>query len=160
MKKLLPLFSLLLMFGCEGPEGPAGPAGADGANGDDGDDGVANIHTEIIEMTINNTEYVANPGYLQYTLTSNLVTQAVVDSGLVVVEVSPSNNPYTWYSLPYIVYDGDNNDVNWMITCEYAYTLGSVGISWWSSEYFEESEWLEIAPLWASYYKISIITPN
>ena len=49
MKKLLPLFSLLLMLGCDGLEGPAGPAE---------ENGVANIHSEIIEMTVNNTSYV------------------------------------------------------------------------------------------------------
>ena len=63
MKKLLPLFSLLLMLGCDGLEGPAGSAG---------EDGVANIHTEIIEMTVNKTSYVpftsnsGTSGYLYY----------------------------------------------------------------------------------------------
>ena len=108
--------SLIYMIGCEGAEGPMGLAGSDGT---DGEDGVANIHTEIIEMTTNNTEYIANPGYLKYTLTSNLITQAVIDSGLVVVEFSPSNNPYIWNSLPFISYDGDNSALNWMITCIY-----------------------------------------
>ena len=71
MKKLLPLFSLLLMLGCEEPEGPAGPAG---------EDGVENIHIEIIEMTVNNTSYVCTSntdtsGYIYYTFESPLVTQ-------------------------------------------------------------------------------------
>ena len=96
MKKLLPLFSLLLMLGCEGPEGLAGPAE---------ENSVANIHTEIIEMTVNNTSYVpltsntGTSGYLYYTFESPLVTQAVIDSGLVVVEMSPST-PYDWAYLP------------------------------------------------------------
>ena len=156
MKKLLPLFSLLLMLGCEGPEGPAGPAG---------EDRVENIHIEIIEMTVNNTSYVCTSntdtsGYIYYTFESPLVTQAVIDSGLVVVEMSPST-PYEWAPLPLVLYDGDNSDVNFIYDAFYHYSVGNVTIMWSCSfcsclKLYQ----LGVMWMWANYYKISIITPN
>ena len=157
MKKLLPLFSLLLMLGCDGLEGPAGPAG---------EDGVANIHTEIIEMTVNKTSYVpftsnsGTSGYLYYSFESPLVTQAVIDSGLVVVEMSPST-PYDWVPLPLVLYDGDNSDVNFIYDAFYHCSVGKVTIMWNCSfcrclQLYQ----LGVMWMWANYYKISIITPN
>ena len=156
MKKLLLSFTAVLIFNCEGPAGPAGPAG---------EDGVANIHVEVIQLTSMNTQYIeyqgdnGTTGYLMYEHESDLVTQAVIDGGLVVVELSPDNG-VVWFSLPYILYDGDNSEVDYMYTCEYAYTEGSVGISWWCSFDRTASDWMDIDDLWAIHYKISIITPN
>tara|TARA_Y100001970_G_C13708878_1_gene590896 strand:- start:40 stop:498 length:459 start_codon:yes stop_codon:yes gene_type:complete len=148
MKKLSILLAIILFYSCEGPAG------------EDGQDGVANMHTQIIEMTTNNTEFVANPGFLRYVYESSFITQDVVDSGLVFVELSQSNNPYNWNPLPFIVYDGDNSDVNYMQTCDFSYGVGSLEIIWSSSEYLQESEWLSLATMWQNFYKITIITPN
>ena len=156
MKKLLPLFSLLLMLGCEGTEGPAGPAGADG---------VANIITEVVQLTSMNTQYISyesntgTSGYLLYEHETTYLPQAVLDSGQVIVEISPDDGD-TWYSLPYILYNGDDTDVNYMYTCEYAYSEESVGISWWCSFDMSANDWVEIESLWANDYKITIFTPN
>jgi len=153
MKKLLPLFSLLLMLGCEEPEGPAGPAG---------EDGVENIHIEIIEMTVNNTSYVCTNTdtiYFNYTFESPLVTQAVIDSGLVVVEMSPST-PYDWVPLPLVLYDGDNSDVNFIYDAFYHYSVGNVTIMW-SCSFCSCLKLYQLGVMWmANYCKISIITPN
>ena len=154
MKKLLPLFSLLLMLGCEEPEGPAGPAG---------EDGVENIHIEIIEMTVNNTSYVCTSNtdtiYFNYTFESPLITQAVIDSGLVVVEISPST-PYDWVPLPLFLYDGDNSDVNFIYDAFYHYSVGNVTIMW-SCSFCSCLKLYQLGVMWmANYCKISIITPN
>lgn len=127
-----------------------------------GSDGVANINTEIIELTGNNTEYVEydNSGYLLYSSDSPLITEDVLENGLVVVEMSPSNNPYVWYSLPIVIFEGDNSGVEYIYTNEYAYQEGSVGISWWCSFDRSAQDWINISSLWANYYKISIITPT
>ena len=155
MKKLLPLFSLLLMLGCEGPEGPAGQEGEE--------DGVENIHIEIIEMTVNNTSYVCTSNtdtiYFNYTFESPLITQAVIDSGLVVVEISPST-PYDWVPLPLVPYDGDNSDVNFIYDAFYHYSVGNVTIMW-SCSFCSCLKLYQLGVMWmANYCKISIITPN
>ena len=133
-----------------------------GSNGNDGNDGVANITTEIIELTENNTEYVGDNdnGYLLYSSNSPLISDDVLENGLVVVEMSPSNDPYVWYSLPIVMFDGDNLGVDYIYTNEFAYQEGSVGISWWCSFDRSAQDWLGISSLWSNYYKISIITPT
>jgi len=127
-----------------------------------GSNGVANISTEIIELTGNNTEYMGDNsnGYLLYSSNSPLVTEDVLENGLVVVEMSPSNNPYVWFSLPLVIFNGDDNGVDYIYTNEFAYEEGSVGISWWCSFDRTAQEWINISSLWANYYKISIITPT
>ena len=132
-----------------------------GSDGSNGNDGVANINTEIIELTGNNTEYVGDNdnGYLLYSSNSPLITDDVLENGLVVVEMSPSNDPYVWYSLPIVMFDGDNLGVDYIYTNEFAYQEGSVGISWWCSFDRSAQDWLGISSVWSNYYKISIITP-
>ena len=154
MKKYLNiiLLGLLVTIGCEGPMGPAGA------------DGTANISVEVIQLTSMNTQYIAfetntgSSGYLYYEHETSLLTDAVNDSGLVKVELSPDDGD-TWYSFPYILYNGDNNDVNYMYTCEYAYEEGKVGISWWCSFDLSAQEWLDRESLWAVDYKITIVAP-
>ncbi|MBT6113800.1 MAG: hypothetical protein HOH03_09350 [Candidatus Marinimicrobia bacterium] len=133
-----------------------------GSDGSNGNDGVANITTEIIELTGNNTEYVGDNdnGYLLYSSNSPLISDDVLENGLVVVEMSPSNDPYVWYSLPIVMFDGDNLGVDYIYTNEFAYEEGSVGISWWCSFDRSAQDWLGISSLWSNYYKISIITPT
>ena len=70
------------------------------------------------------------------------------------------NNPYTWYSLPLVIFNGDDSGVEYIYTNEYAYQEGSVGISWWCSFDRSSQDWIDISSLWANYYKISIITPT
>ena len=93
------LFSLMVFMGCEELKGPVGPAGADGT---------ANIHVEVVQMTSDNTQFIdldgygsGNAGYLSYEHETSHLTDAVLDSGLVKVELSPDDGD-TWYSLPYI----------------------------------------------------------
>ena len=150
------LFSLMVFVGCEELKGPMGPAGADGT---------ANMHVEVIQLTPSNTQFIdydnygsGTAGYLYYEHETSLLTDTVNDSGLVKVELSPDDGD-TWYSLPYILYDGDNDGVEYMYTCEYAYTEGQVGISWWCSFDRSAQDWVNIEKLWAVDYKITIVTP-
>lgn len=158
MKKYLKilLFSLMAFMGCEELKGPVGPAGADGT---------ANIYVEVVQMTSDNTQLIdldgygsGNAGYLSYEHETSHLTDAVLDSGLVKVELSPDDGD-TWYSLPYILYSGDDDGVEYMYTCEYAYAEGVIGISWWCSFDRSAQDWVNIENLWAVDYKITIVTP-
>lgn len=150
------LFSLLAFMGCEELKGPMGPAGQDG---------VANMHIEIIQLTPSNTQFVdydtygsGTSGYLAYEHETSHLTSSVLDSGLVKVELSVDDGE-TWNSLPYLLYNGDNDGVNYVYNCEYNYTEGSVRISWWCSFDRTAQDWLNIENLWAADYKITIVTP-
>ena len=48
------------------------------------------------------------------------VTQAILDSGSVKVEVSDDNGE-TWFSMPYHLIEGDDTGVEWIYTNEYYY---------------------------------------
>ena len=65
----------------------------------------------------------------------------------------------TWNSLPYLLYNGDNDGVNYVYNCEYIYTQGFITISWWCSFDRTAQDWLNIQTLWAADYKITIVTP-
>ena len=150
------LISFIAFMGCEDIKGPMGPAGQDG---------VANMHIEIIQLTPDNTQFVdfdnygsGTSGYLTYQHETSYLPSSVLDSGSVKVELSADNGE-TWSSLPYLLYDGDSDGVNYVYNCEYSYTEGSVGISWWCSFDRTAQDWLNIENLWAVNYKITILTP-
>ena len=151
------LFSLLTFFiSCEELKGPAGP---------EGQDGTANMHIEVIQLTSDNTQFIdydaygsGTSGYLSYEHETPYLTDAVLDSGLVKVELSADDGG-TWYSLPYLLYDGDGDGVDYLYTSEYAYSEGLVGISWYCSFDRSNQDWLNIENLWAVHYKITIVTP-
>ena len=130
-------------------------------NGDDGDDGVANVSTSIIQMDEGNTQYEgdSDDGYLYYEFSSNLITNDVLENGVVLVEMSPTT-PYDWAPLPLVLYDGDNSGVAFMYDAFYHYSVGKVTIMWSCSFDRSASDWMGIMWLWANYYKISIITPT
>ena len=154
MKKILLLFITFYILSCEA--GPAGP------------EGIANIHTEIIKLTSSNTQFIqyegsllgSQDGYLFYEHNSPEISQAVIDSGIVIVEISPTNNPYAWSSLPYILYDGDEGGINYIYNAEHIYTSGNVGIAWFCSFERSSNDWANIESLWGVYYKISVFNPN
>ena len=150
---ILKTFCLMILISCEEFEGPMGPAGT------------ANMVVEITQMTSDNTEFVdddsfgsGDGGTLFYIYETEYVTQAVLDSGSVKVEVSDDNGE-TWYSMPYILTEGDDSGVEWIYTNEYYYGEGYVVISWLCSFDRSRDEWMSIENLWANDYKITIIAP-
>ena len=105
----------MILISCEDFEGPMGPAGT------------ANMVVEITQMTSDNTEFVdddsfgsGDGGTLFYMYETEYVTQAILDSGSVKVEVSDDNGE-TWYSMPYLLTEGDDSGVEWIYTNEYYY---------------------------------------
>jgi len=84
------------VYVCNGEDGNDGNDGEDGEDGNDGDDGVSNMSVSIFEMTSNNVDYIedgSNDGYLNYEFSSNLITNDVVENGVVLVYRSSTTNP-------------------------------------------------------------------
>tara|TARA_B100002003_G_C13884407_1_gene431547 strand:- start:29 stop:448 length:420 start_codon:yes stop_codon:yes gene_type:complete len=138
------------MFGCEGPTGPAGK------------DGVFNIYTEIIELTEEDFDLIDIWGYgygfIEYSFSSPLITQDVIENGMVFVDMSWFE-PYNWNSMPLMYINGDDSDVNWIMDGWYIYSEGELRIRWDMSSDYNWSEWLSVSMYWDNYYKITIISP-
>ena len=113
------LFNLVAFMGCEELKGSMGPAGQDGA---------VNMHIGIIQLTPNNTQFVdydfyssGTSGFLEYENETSYLATSVLDSGLDNVNLSTDDRE-TWNSLPYLLYDGNNDGVNYVYKFEYNYT--------------------------------------
>jgi len=151
------------VYVCNGEDGNDGNDGEDGEDGNDGDDGVSNMSVSIFEMTSNNVDYIedgSNDGYLNYEFSSNLITNDVVENGVVLVYRSSTTNPYVWTPLPNIFYGGDNSSVDYVLDCWYYYSNGKVVIGWDINYDYSWSNWLSIISYWGVYYKIVIVTPT
>ena len=89
MKKLLPVFALLLLtLGCEGPTGPKGK------------DGNANVHTRFYTAT--STDWDLSGSSYTIQLTNTDITQSIVDNGAVLVYMKTANT--SWELLPVTLY--------------------------------------------------------
>jgi hypothetical protein len=92
---ILTMASSLSLLSCEGPEGPAGldglegaqgVQGATGAQGPAGPAGASGTSNVIYSPWITNVwEKVPNPLFVQHTFAAPLITQAVLDKGVVLV---------------------------------------------------------------------------
>ena len=141
-----------------------GNDGEDGDDGQDGEDGTSNLSVSIIEITTNSVDYIdyssGQGGYLEYEYNTNLVTNDVLDNGMVFVETKLFDGGDNWMNLPLTVVSGDINGVDYTIYGYYHYRQGSVYITWECSLPLEQSDWLDIIGIWGTYYKISILTPT
>jgi len=159
MKKILMVFLpiTLFVFSCED-----GNNGQDGVDGQDGEDGVSNIQTIYTEITSNNIEFMGNPsdGYIVHKLDTDLINSSVVDSGYVVVEISTSNDPYLWSSLPQTNFVGFNGDLSSFFVCDFSYEIGHLYIKWETTYSYNLTEWLSEIGMWGVYYKITVVRPT
>ena len=142
-----------------------GSDGDDGLDGMDGQDGNPNVDIQIVEWTSNTTNFneTDNPnngdGYVSGTWNNSSLTSELVTNGVVIVQVGDSpSGPL--FNLPYIIYDGDGSDVNYIYDSWYGYGTGSCSISWNCSFGRTYSEWLEVSFIYETDYKISIIEGN
>jgi hypothetical protein len=115
--------STILFTGCSkstGPAGATGPQGATGATGPTGPQGNANVKVDTFTLTSSqwlwNDNYVLFTGGGSYTewftryykATFSAVTQGVLDSGIVLVYMTPNlQNTNQWSPLPYTFDTGD-----------------------------------------------------
>ena len=139
--------------------------GENGNDGNDGNDGTSNLSVSIIEMTTNSVDYIeysnsSDGGYLRYEFSSNLITNDVLNNGMVFVETKLYSGDDNWMNLPITFVTGDINGVDYTIYSYYYYKNGKVYIDWECSLPLDQSDWLDIIGLWGTFYKISILTPQ
>ena len=148
MRKLPLLIALsLLAVTCDSLKGPAGPEGPAG------DDGVANIHTETFSINSANTESDQGIGLNQIDVPE--VTPAVVNDGVVKVEIEAIDNG--WFGLPWTFssdYD-DNLEVDETIELNYGYDEGHIYIAHISSYSLLLESDIQEGP-----YKLTVIPPS
>ena len=135
-----------------------------GEGGSDGEDGVSNMSVSIIELTSNNVDFIeisgSDDGYIGYEFSSNLITNDVVENGVVLVYRSNTTNPYNWSNLPITFSGGDSFGVDYILDCWYSYTNGKVVIGWDVTYEYSWSDWISIINYWGVNYKIVIVTPT
>jgi hypothetical protein len=137
--------------------------GDDGDDGDDGLDGNENVNVQIVSWNANNTEFVQTnepnngDGYVKATFTNTGVTSDVVANGIILVEIGSATSG-TWWSMPYFIIGGGEND--YIYDSWYGYTAGELMIGWNCSFGRTYNEWLEVSFLYEADYKISIIEGN
>ena len=141
-----------------------GEDGQDGNDGQDGQDGTSNLSVSMIQMNQNTTDYVEYDGYnhgmLRYEFSSDLITDEVLENGMVFVEhkLYP-NSLENWMNLPMTFVSGDENGVDFTVYCYYYYQEGRVLINWESSLPLDEDGWNSFLS-WGGWYKISILSPT
>ena len=125
----LPLFAVALMLsaceGAEGPQGIAGPQGEQGDQGPTGRDGNANVRAFTVEFDERDAELSQDRTMALYGIETNVITQDIVDSGVVLGFVRPERG--VWSAMPFsIAYDpGGNNSVDYTLEFNYMYEPGA-----------------------------------
>lgn len=99
LKTLSLVLSLIILFASCAKKGDTGPSGTNGTNGTTGKNGNANVKSSIFTVT----NWSSNSNYYYVNITDNNVTQAILDSGAVVVYWTP-NAGTNWAELTYYVY--------------------------------------------------------
>jgi hypothetical protein len=122
------LITAFTLSGCkkEAVVGPPGPAGANGTNGTNGKDGNANVVSGTVNVTTwtysaPDAAYIAN-------ITSQSITQNVLNSGAVLVYLKYAEN--VWTQLPLTLY----LDPTYSSTLEVVTTLNHIQIVWTDSD--------------------------
>ena len=135
--------------------------GLNGNNGLDGIDGIdgSEVDVQIVQWTSSGTQFSqtdspnGGDGYVYTYWTNPSLTSNVVNNGLVIIQLgSSSTGP--WFNIPYILYDGDDSDVNYIYDSWYSYSVGQVQVNWSCSFGRTLSEWLNVSSLYETYYKI------
>lgn len=136
MRKVCSIILLIFIVSCGQFEGPAGPAG---------EDGVANIHTETFTISSSNTQASDGIGINQ--IDAPEITPAVVDSGVVKVELELSDG---WMGLPWTTRSG-----TYSLELNYAYTEETISIIHINSSGSLYESQINEGP-----YKLTIIPPS
>ena len=105
---VLAIMAIVLFNSCKGEKGPAGPSGADGN---------ANVSSKV--FSVSNWSNLAT-GQIYADITYSAVTQAILDSGSVIVYL---NTAGYWSALPYTKYFSDH-----FIATSYQCSLNTVRI--------------------------------
>jgi hypothetical protein len=152
--------------GPAGATGPAGPQGSTGLQGAQGPQGNANVHVDV--FTVSNSQWLWEDYYIFFTGSGSYtewftryykaafsaVTQGVLDSGMVLVYMTPNLNDLNqWSPLPYIFDTGSGYSYNFV----YVTGPGTVELEF----YFDEANGSNAAPTLSTFviesYKFKII---
>jgi hypothetical protein len=119
--------STILFAGCSKSSGPVGATGAAGSAGPIGPKGNANVVVD--SFTVSNSQWLWNDNYILYTsgttytewftryykVAVSAVTQGVLDSGMVMVYMTPNiNDNSQWSPVPYSFDSGDGYSFNFV----------------------------------------------
>jgi hypothetical protein len=141
-----------------------GEDGNNGQDGEDGNDGMGSLSVSIIEITMDNWNFIDTNGdgngYIGVNLNNTSLTEEVVNDGMVMVEFSYTITNPSWNSVPLTYYSGDNSDVNYIIDSWYTYGEGYCNIYWGSSDDRTSNEWFETSSLVDGFYKVTTLLPN
>ncbi len=113
------LLSLVLFISSCKVEGPAGPAGEDGV------DGNANVRTQIIRVAT--TDWQGGPisGY-EAQKAASIVTQNIVDSGVVLCYLKQGSRYYSIPSSNFVVIEDDGGLYAWTRHFIFSHSLNAV----------------------------------
>jgi hypothetical protein len=137
-----------------------------GEDGNDGDDGVANINVQVLPLMASDWTFVDTNGDGVGRMSAGFgnadLTLDVVNNGMVLIELSYTNNPPYYNSLPMIYYGDFQNggDVDYIVDCYFSYSVGEITINWSASDNPTASQWLSNSAIYSGYYKITTILPN
>ncbi len=137
------LLPLILLLHCEGPTGPQGPPGA--AN--------ITVKTFTIEDT---TDIQINGLFGYYDYEMDAITQAVVDSGIVLGYLGDQNQT-AWAPLPYDIDIDIENDftVNYTLSVGFEYRVGLFSITYIASADTLFRPSLPLGP-----FKVAVVPPS
>ena len=158
MKKLVLLFTAVLLISCEGPMGPEGPTGRTGAQGPAGEDGYGNSWF-IKPITIQSSEWelIGDQGELKsyYFVDIPLpqLTETIYKEGTVVAYIETETGIKN--GLPYVLHTGEKDgdkDKLWTQTYSFDFYPGGIGFyvsySDFSTEYRPATETFHIVLMW------------
>ena len=100
-------------------------------NGESGNDRTSNLSVSMIEININSVDYVeyrnsSDGGYLTYEFSSNLITNNVLNNGMVFVKEKIYAGNDNLMNLPIILVSGDVNELGYTIYHYCYYKNGKV----------------------------------
>jgi len=138
--------STILFTGCSKSSGPAGATGATGATGPAGPTGLqGNANVMVDTFTLVSSQWLWNDNYILFTgggsytewftryykATFSAVTQGVLDSGLVMVYMTPNlQNDNQWSPVPYTFDTGDGYSYDFV----YVTSPGTVELEFYFSD--------------------------
>lgn len=137
MKKIsiLSLAIVAMMFSLSSCVGRDGRDGIDGRDGQD-----ANVYSMSINVTQNDWDFLTS-GSWRLVLTSNSITQSIVDHGVVLVYMEdPDPSYYSWKLIPLTYYYTDESTTGETLylsaSIEMSYYLNGLDIYWTESDFF------------------------
>ena len=134
----------------------------DGDDGNDGTDGGDNVTVLIVQLTGNEFGFVDSDndgdGFLDVTVTNDVITSDVVNNGTISVEKLISGD---YVQLPFTNYFGETStSYGFSLEGYYMYSEGQVDVVWGSTYLFNTSQWNTLIDTLSGTYKIRVVSPS